>query len=143
MSNQAAASRASYVEQTAPSKADARRTADYLCNQMRLSAHKLHLAIPPLDVCRRLRIALEEATFDDQPSMEKLREAVCEFTALLRDTGTSPESVLVSIKAVINIHALPPMGFDPGDRTGYRMQSTISTWAIEEFFSRPGSVTKT
>jgi hypothetical protein len=70
--------------------------------------------------------------------MEQLREAVCEYTALLRDKGTTPESVLVSIKTVINIHALPPVGFDPADRTGYRMQETISKWAIEEFF-RPGT----
>jgi hypothetical protein len=70
--------------------------------------------------------------------MEQLHAAVNEYTALLRDEGRTPESVLISIKAVINIHALPPMGFDDADRTGYRIQETISTWAIEEYF-RPSA----
>src|SRR4051812_35856560 len=90
----------------APSPAEFRRTADYLCDQMRLSAHALRLDIPPSDMCGRLRTALENA--HDDESMDALRQIVCECTALLRERGGSPESMLAGLKAVINIHALPP-----------------------------------
>ena len=109
-----------------------RRTADYLCDQMRISAKALQLEIPPSDICRRLREALENAR--DGVSLDALREVVCEFTALLRDKGSSPESVLRSLKAVINIHALPPRNGDDGERSGYRIMERITSWAIEEYF---------
>jgi hypothetical protein len=35
-------------------------------------------------------------------SMETLRVAVCGFTAALRDAGTTPEGVLISLKTLIN-----------------------------------------
>ena len=116
----------------APSPAEFRRTADYLCDQMRMSAHALQLDIPPSDICRRLRAALENA--HDDKSLDALREVVCEFTALLREKGASPESVLVSLKAVINIHALPPRNGDDGARSGYKILERITGWAIEEYF---------
>lgn len=114
------------------SPAEFRRTADYLCDQMRLSAKALQLEIPPSDICRRLRAALENAR--DDVSMNALREVVCEFAALLRDKGTSPESMLRSLKAVINITALPQAQSGERSYAGYKILEKISSWAIEEYF---------
>jgi hypothetical protein len=122
------------LERRAPSPEEARKTADYLCDQMRMSAQALHLTIPPNDVCSRVRVALENASGWDESSMDALRESVCDFTAVLRDIGTSAEAILVSLKAVVNIHALPATSAASDDRTGHRMQERMSGWAIEEFF---------
>lgn len=114
------------------SPAAARRTADYLCDQMRIAAHALQLDIPPSGVCRRLRDALENA--GDGASMQTLREIVCEYTALLREKGASPESVLRSLRAVINIHPLPRRELVDGSGSDYRILEKIGSWAIEEYF---------
>ena len=114
------------------SPAAARRTADYLCDQMRAAEHALQLQIPPSDICRRLRIALESAR--DGASLDSLRDVVGEYTAVLREKGTSPESVLRSLKAVINIHPLPQVELPDGRCSDYRILEKISSWAIEEYF---------
>lgn len=123
------------LEHRTPSPAEARRIADYLCDQMRVSAKALHLDIPPADTCRELRMALEAASRTDQQSMDRLRAAVCNYTALLRDKGTSIESALVSLKAVVNIHVVPRVAVDPAIHSRYTMKEMISRWAIEEYFS--------
>ena len=134
MSDNTVSRQASRQGAAAGSSQESRQSGDYLVEQIRISSSKLQLAIPPAELCSKLRQAVELAASRDADSMEKLRSAVCEYTALLRDRGTSPEGVLVSLKAVININALPPVAPDPADHARYKLRESISTWAIEEYF---------
>ena len=68
--------------------------------------------------------------------MEALRLTVCEFTAALRDEGTTPEGVLISLKTLINDRSLPVIPQHSVDWTGYQLREMISTWSIKEFFRK-------
>lgn len=114
--------------------ATVRSIADQNPDLIRISGDVARVLIPPAELCTRLRRAAERAARKDADSMDKLREAVCEYTAVLRDSGLTPEAALISLKAVINIHCLPPNAPDPNDTSGYQLREKISSWSIEEYF---------
>ena len=94
----------------------------------------LKLAIPEAEICVRLRAAVEEAASRSADSMEALRSAVCGFTAVLKDMGTTPEHVLIALKTVVNNRSLVVIAPHTSDWRGDHLRETISTWCIEEFF---------
>lgn len=96
----------------------------------------LHLTLPQAELCDRLRTAVEKAAVADVESMEALRLTVCEFTTVLREEGTTPEGVLISLKTLINDRALPVVPQHSSDWTGYKLREMISTWSIKEFFRK-------
>ena len=68
--------------------------------------------------------------------MAELRAAVREFTVALRDQGTTPEQVLISLKSVIYNRSFPAIAVHPTEwASGTRLHERISTWCIQEFFS--------
>lgn len=67
-------------------------------------------------------------------SMEALRLTVCEFTTALREEGTTPEGVLISLKTLISDRAFPVVPDYSSTWTGYQLRELISTWSIKEFF---------
>ena len=90
-------------------------------------------ANPQAVLAERLRAAVENAAIASGESMKVLRLAVAEFTVTLRNQGTTPEAVLISLKAVISANVLPSRwhvasAYDP------HLRDTISTWCIEEYF---------
>ncbi len=95
----------------------------------------LHVPNPSPEQCDRLRAAVEKAATRSADAMVALREAVCAFTNELRDEGTSPEHVLIALKAVIYTRSFPTIATHPTEWAGgSRLQEKISTWCIEEFF---------
>ena len=97
-------------------------------------APSIRLANPPAELCDRLRLAVERAAVKNAESMEGLRAAVADFTIALREQGTTPEAVLISLKNVIHNRSLPLILPHPSDRNSASLRETISTWCIEEFF---------
>ena len=95
----------------------------------------LDLAPSQAELCDRLRKAVENAASTNGDSMEALRLTVCEFTAALREEGITPEGVLISLKASINIRALPALSAHPNFNS-YQLRELISTWSIKEFFKK-------
>ncbi len=69
--------------------------------------------------------------------MEALRVAVCEFTLALKEKGTSPEGVLVSLKSVLNDQTRSLVPGHPSDSGVYTLHETMSTWSIREYFREP------
>lgn len=96
----------------------------------------LPLTLPQAELCHRLRTAVEKAAVTNAQSMEALRLTVCEFTTVLKEEGTTPEGVLISLKTLINDRALPVVPQLSSDWTGYQLREMISTWSIKEFFKR-------
>ena len=96
----------------------------------------LHVPVPPAEQCEKLRVAVEQAAERSAESMAALRVAVREFTVVLRDEGTTPEHVLISLKNVIYNRSFPAIAVHPTEwASGTRLHEKISTWCIEEFFS--------
>ncbi len=68
--------------------------------------------------------------------MDALREAVRDFTLVLKQDGTTPEHVLIALKNVIYNRSFPAIAVHPTEwASGTRLHEKISTWCIEEFFS--------
>lgn len=107
--------------------------ADDGSKEIHRSALALLVTIPEAELTERLRMAVEEAAAGNVDSMEGLRLAVCEFTVALKDEGTSPEAVLITLKTVI--HNRSVLGTVPhaGDWKG-QLREQVSTWCIEEYF---------
>lgn len=101
------------------------------------SGQASNLALPQAELCERLRAGVERAASRNADSMEALRAAVCEFTAALRETGTSPEAVLISLKAVLHDQARSLIPGHPSDASVYTLHEQVSTWSIREFFREP------
>ena len=96
----------------------------------------LHVPVPPAEQCDKLRVAVERAAERSSESMAALRDAVREFTVILRDEGTTPEQVLIALKNVIYNRSFPAIAVHPTEwASGSRLHERISTWCIEEFFS--------
>ena len=90
---------------------------------------------PDAELCDRLVAALEQAAIDRSLSMEALRLTVRDFTLALRQQGTTPEGVLISLKSVINHRrARPTLNQDFHDGPDPAIHEKISTWSIQEFF---------
>jgi len=66
--------------------------------------------------------------------MEALRAAVAEFTVALREQGSTPEAVLISLKGVIHDRSLPVIMPHPSEWKSATLRETISAWCIQEFF---------
>jgi hypothetical protein len=99
----------------------------------------LHLVVPSAELCERLRLAVEDAATRDAKSMEDLRLRVFDFTTALREVGTTPEAVLITLKALINAGSLPPTARSHPDWSGYLLREKMSTWSIEAYFSDPAA----
>ena len=84
-----------------------------------------------------LRGALERAASKNSESMEALRLAVCMFTIALRDEGTTPEVVLVRLKAAIRYETLLPL-WETSSWSGPHLHETVTTWCIKDYFSEKG-----
>jgi len=96
----------------------------------------LYATAAPAEQCEKLRQAVEQAAGRSAESMRTLREAVREFTVVLRDKGTTPEHVLIALKSVIYNRSFPAIAIHPTEwASGTRLHEKISTWCIEEFFS--------
>jgi hypothetical protein len=107
-------------------------------DELRESSLALHQAILRVTLTQRLHQAMEEAAMKDAASMESLRLAVCEFTIVLRDEGTTPEATLVLLKSAVDRKALPLLTTSYRDKRDYPLREAISTWCIEAYF-RQGS----
>jgi hypothetical protein len=107
--------------------------------ELRDSSLALHQAILRVTLTQRLHQAIEDAAARDAASMEALRLAVCEFTIVLRDEGTTPEGALILLKNAVNRQALPLLTAHERDRRDHPLRETISTWCIEAYF-RQGSI---
>jgi hypothetical protein len=92
-----------------------------------------HLSIRPADLSQSLLVAVERAASKDADSMVALRLVVRSFTDTLKDAGTTPERVLIILKALI--HKRSPLVSTPhaSDWTG-QLREKISTWCIEDYF---------
>ncbi len=66
--------------------------------------------------------------------MAALERAVRDFTAAIRDEGTSPEYVLIRLKGLIHSQTFPPLGSHASDWNGEALRQNISTWCIQEYF---------
>ena len=93
----------------------------------------LDLAIRQAELCDKLGVAVENAASASAESMSALRVAVAEFTIALRQAGTTPEAVLIRLKAVIDSHVFAPV-WQRSIWPRLELRSTISTWCIEEYF---------
>ncbi len=94
----------------------------------------LRLDLPQAELCERLRKGVERAASRNADSMDALRVAVCEFTAALKEKGTSPEGVLICLKALIGDQTFSLIPPHPSDSSGYQLREQMSTWSIKEFF---------
>ncbi len=92
------------------------------------------VTLPAAELCDRLRVAVEDAASRDADSMRALHNAVAEFTATLRDAGTTPEAVLIRLKSVINDRSFVEITPHASDWSGHHLRERMSTWCIEEFF---------
>ena len=95
-------------------------------------------AISEADASRRLRLAVEIAASRDAIAMDALRIAVCEFTLVLRQEGSTPEAVLIRLKKLIDHETLPLISPHPSDHGGHRLRERISTWSIKAYFNNDG-----
>ncbi len=86
------------------------------------------------ELSARLREAVENAATVSAGSLGELHLAIAEFTVALRDAGAQPETVLISLKAVINAQAFPPP-WRTSTWAGPRLRGTMSRWCIEEYFN--------
>lgn len=93
----------------------------------------LDLAIGQAELSDKLRLAVENAAVASAESMAALRVAVSEYTIALRNAGTTPEAVLISLKAVINGQVFAPM-WQRSTWPRPELRSTMSTWCIEAYF---------
>jgi hypothetical protein len=107
--------------------------------ELRDSSLALHQAIQRVTLTQRLHQAMEDAAARDAASMEALRLAVCEFTIVLREEGTTPEGTLILLKNAVNRKALPLLAPPGADRRDHPLRETISTWCIEAYFKQ-GSI---
>ena len=105
-------------------------------SELEESSIALEQAIARSDLAARLLSAIEDAASKDAIAMNALRIAVCEFTHALRDEGTTPEGVLITLKSVINRKSLP--NFVPHDSTKSRnsLHESMSTWCIQAYFKQ-------
>lgn len=94
----------------------------------------LQLDMPQAELCDRLRRGVERAGGRSADSMEALRAAVCEFTAALKEKGTTPEGVLISLKALIADQTFALIPTQPFGSSGNQLREQISTWSIQAFF---------
>jgi hypothetical protein len=91
--------------------------------------------IAQADLSDRLRLAVVAAATQTAGSMAELRIAICIFTVARRGEGSSPEAVLIALKRVINAETFEPVWLLStwnGDQLGQK----ISTWCIQDYFSR-------
>ena len=107
-----------------------------ISQELRDSSLALHQAILRVTLTQRLHQAMEEAAARDSASMEALRLAVCEFTIVLREEGTTPEGALILLKNAVNRKALPLLAAPGTDRRDHPLRETISTWCIEAYFKQ-------
>jgi hypothetical protein len=93
--------------------------------------------MPDDELANRVHKAVIDAAARDARSLKELQLAVASFTAAFREMGTSPEAVLIALKAVINNRSLLPIPIPlrDSDRSGELLRAQISTWCIEEFFN--------
>ena len=107
--------------------------AEAACAELRRVATALHVTLPPGHLCEDLHAAVERAAQRSADSMTALRVAVEQFTVALRDDGLNAESVLISLKSVINNRSFPVRPYT-GDRGDDDLRQQISTWSIKEFY---------
>ncbi|HMA21354.1 MAG TPA: hypothetical protein VKO87_11175, partial [Gemmatimonadaceae bacterium] len=91
-------------------------------SELEESSIVLDQAIARSDLADRLRSAIEDAASRDAIALNALRIAICEFTLALRDEGTTPEGVLITLKSVIDRKSLPSFVFHGSERSS---QSTL------------------
>ena len=107
--------------------------ADARAELRRVSGERNAVA-PPDELCRRLLAAVQEAASRNAQSMDELRATVEEVTAVLRNEGATPEAVLITLKTLVNIRALPLLDPRVAPGKGDQLREKISKWSIEEFF---------
>ena len=110
--------------------------AEHRMDQSQRAQLLLHVTLPSEEDCERLRVAVMRAAERSAESMGELRDAVRRFTVVLRDEGTTPERVLISLKSIIYNRSFPTIITHPTEwASGSRLHEKISTWCIEEYFS--------
>jgi hypothetical protein len=105
-------------------------------SELEESSMALDQAIARSELADRLLLAIEEAASRDAIAVDALRIAVCEFTLALRDEGTTPEGVLITLKSIINRRTLP--NFVPHDieKNHEKLRQNMSTWCIQAYFKQ-------
>ena len=105
-------------------------------SELEESSMALDQAIARAELADRLRSAIEDAASRDAIAMNALRIAVCEFTLALRDEGTTPEGVLITLKSVINRKSLPNFVPHDSERNHDKLRENMSTWCIQAYFKQ-------
>jgi hypothetical protein len=91
--------------------------------------------IAQADLSNRLRLAVVAAAVNSAGSMAELRIAICAFTVARRGEGSSPEAVLIALKRVINVETFEPVWL-LSTWNGDQLRQKITTWCIQDYFSR-------
>jgi len=107
--------------------------ADEASEELHRSALALLVTIPEAELSERLRIAVKVAAAGNADSMEGLRLAVSEFTVALKNAGTTPEAVLITLKTVIHNRSVLGTAPHASDWRG-QLREKVSTWCIDEYF---------
>lgn len=107
--------------------------ADEGSEELHRAALALLVTIPDAELSERLRMAVEQAAAGNADSMEGLRLAVSEFTVALKNAGTTPEAVLITLKTVIRNRSILGIAPHAADWRG-QLREKVSTWCIDEYF---------
>ena len=107
--------------------------ADEGSDEFHRAALALLVTIPDAELSERLRMAVEVAAAGNADSMEGLRLAVSEFTVALKNAGTTPEAVLITLKTVIRNRSILGIAPHASDWRG-QLREKVSTWCIDEYF---------
>lgn len=102
---------------------------------------------PPFSVsptaCAALESSLEQAVRRHAASMDRLRAAVDACVADLHHRGMTPESVLVTMKALLRHTAAahPPPGYTPSPWAAESFVEEVVRWSIVAYFriEEPGT----
>lgn len=116
--------------------ASAATTCAELGSELEESSIALDQAIARAELTGRLCVAIEEAASRDAVAMDALRIAICEFTLALRDEGTTPEGVLITLKSVIDRKSLPNFVPHDSQRQHDKLRESMSTWCIQAYFQQ-------
>jgi hypothetical protein len=98
--------------------------------------------IAQAELADKLRAKVIAAASNSAESMAALRVAVCAFTVAGREEGLRPEAVLIGLKAIIHRETFESVWYT-STWSGTNLRQQISTWCIEDYFSRTECVTVT
>ena len=93
-------------------------------------------AISETEASEVLRIAVLAAATRSAGSIKELRIALELFTVTFRETGTSPEAVLVRLKKIIDQRSMPGITLRDRPELSHILREQMSTWCIQDYFRK-------